>query len=418
MTEPAARRRVVVTGLGAVTPVGNDMPTTWRNLVAGKSGVTFNTRFDTTDFKRRIQAEVRDFNAEAFLDAKTLRYMDRNVQYGVISALEAVRDAGVTVSEDNQHRVGVVFGSGGGGLELLLTHYDVLREKGPRRITPFLMTNFISDAASGHIAIQIGATGPNYAPTSACATGANAVGDGLAAIKLHKADVMVVGGSEAVLLPLFQACFESMRVLAEEAEPPEASCKPFDLHRTGFIPGEGACTLVLEDLAHAQARGARIYAEVLGAGSSSDAYDMVASEEHGRGLLSAMRQALEEAAIDLRDVGYVNTHGTATQLNDRVETAAIKQIFGAHAHRMLVSSIKAATGHMMAASGALECAVVALALKEGVIPPTLNYETPDPACDLDCVPNQARRVALTAAISTSVGLGGHNAAVLMRRWDG
>ena len=411
-------RRVVVTGLGAVSPVGNDLPTTWDNLVAGVSGVAPITRYDASPFKVGVAAEVKEFDASKHIDAKTLKHMDRNVEYGVVSSLEAMSDAGLEITEDNRDRVGVIFGSGGGGLETAFRWYDVVKERGVRRVSPFAMPNFIADAASAHVAIQIGAAGPNYSPTSACATGTNAVGEGFATIKLGRAEAMIVGGSEAVLLPFLHACFEMMGVVAPETEPRNAGCRPFDLHRNGFVPGEGACTLILEELEHAQARGAEIYAEVIGFGSSNDAYDMVASDASGRGLINALRQAMDEACLPAGDVGYVNTHGTATQLNDRVETLAIKQVFGDHARNILVSSIKPATGHMMSASGALECAVTVLALHRGLIPPTLNYETPDPDCDLDCVPNTAREVNLTAALSTSVGLGGHNAAVLFHRWVG
>ena len=261
-------------------------------------------------------------------------------------------------------------------------------------------------------------TGPNYSPTSACASGANAVADGALYIKAGKADAMIVGGSDAVQQPIFHACFESMRVLAPAGDPPSKTMKPFDLNRAGFVPGEGGAALVIEDLEHAQARGARIYAEVVGAGSGNDGYDMAAPDPSARGLLNAMGQALDEAGIPSTDVGYVNTHGTATKLGDRVDVGAVKTIFGEHAPRMLVSSIKAATGHMMAASAALEVIVAAKALVTGIIPPTLNYETPDPECDLDCVPNSPREVDLRAAMSISVGLGGHNAAVLLRRWEG
>ena len=311
----------------------------------------------------------------------------------------------------------MIFGSGGGGMSTLLRWYEVLKSKGPRRISPFFMSNFIADAASGHIAIQSGVTGPNYSPTSACATGANAVTDGAMYIKAGKADAMIVGGSEAVEQPLFHACFESMRVLAPAADPPCGTVKPFDLNRAGFVPGEGGAALLVEELEHAQARGARIYAEVVGTGSGNDGHDMAAPDPNSRGLLNAMGQALDEADIPYSEVGYVNTHGTATKVGDKADVGAVKEVFGAHAARVLVSSIKAATGHMMAASGALEVIVAAMALHRGIIPPTLNYETPDPDCDLDCVPNVAREVDMRAAMSISVGLGGHNAAVLLRRWE-
>ncbi len=409
--------RVVVTGLGTVCPVGNDMPTAWSNLLAGKSAVDYITRFDASGFKVPVAAEVRDFDPAEHIDAKRLKHMDRHVQYAVVSALEALDDAELTVTDDNRHRVGVIYGSGGGGLETVLKWHDVLSEKGPRRLSPFFMSNMIVDAASGHIAIATGATGPNYSPSSACASGANAVADAAMQIRAGKADAVIAGGSEAVILPLFHGCFEAMRVLAQPAEPVSASCRPFDLHRTGFIPGEGGATVVLEELEHARARGARIYAEVVGSGSSNDAFDMAQPEGSGRGVINAMQQAVCEADIPREAVGYVNTHGTGTQLGDKIEVLAVKDVFGAHAPNMLLSSIKAATGHMMGASGALEVSVGVLALYEGVIPPTLNYETPDPDCDLDCVPNEARQVDLEAAMSISAGLGGHNAVVLLKRWS-
>ena len=411
-------RRVVVTGLGAVTPVGNDCHATWDNLVAGHSGVGPITRFDPAPFKTKIQAEVKDFDPKPLIPPKPLKHMDRNVQFGVAAAAEAMRDAGLVIDDANRDRVGVIVASGGGGVETLLHWEAVFRERGPRRISPFFMSNFIADAASGHIAIHTGATGPNFSPTSACAGGVNAVGDGFSQIRLGRADAMIVGGCEAVLMPVFHASFEAMGVLAPTTDPPAAACRPFDRDRNGFVPGEGGAILILEALDHARARGAEIYGEVVGSGSGNDATGMVASDPGGRGLVAALSQATREACIPLTDVGYVNTHGTGTQLNDRIETIVIKRRFGEHAYRLLVSSIKPATGHMMSASGALECLVCVLALQRGVIPPTLNYRTPDPECDLDCVPNEARAVHLRAALCTAVGLGGHNAAVLFRRWDG
>ncbi len=409
-------RRVVITGLGAICPVGGDMPSTWRNLLDGQTGVDYITRFDTTGFKIPVAAEIRDFDPTERIDAKRLKHMDRNVQYAVVSAEEAVADAGLEITDDNRHRIGVIFGSGGGGLETVAKWHDILAAKGPRRLSPFFMSNMIVDAASGHIAIATGATGPNYSPSSACASGANAVADAALHIRAGKADAIIAGGSEAVILPLFHGCFEAMRVLATPTEPVSGSCRPFDLNRTGFIPGEGGAALLVEDLEHARARGARIYAEVMGTGSGNDAYDMAQPEPDGRGVVNAMEQAVCEAGLPREAIGYVNTHGTATQLGDRIDVIAVKTVFGSHASEMLVSSIKAATGHMMGASGALEISVCALALSEGVIPPTLNFETPDPECDLDCVPNEARTVDLEAAMSISVGLGGHNAAVLLKRW--
>ena len=412
-------RRVVITGLGAVTPVGNDMPSTWDALISGESGVGRIERFDpdAAGLKVPLAAEVRNFDPEQVLpDAKTLRHMDRNVQYGLAAALEALRDSALEITEDNRDRVGVIFGSGGGGMELVIHWENVLNDRGPRRVSPFAMPNLIADAASGHISIASGAAGPNYSPTSACATGANAVADGMLHVGAGRADALLVGGSEAIILPLFHACFERMGVLATPAEPLTASCRPYDLDRNGFVPGEGAAALMLEELEHARDRGAHIYAEVVGGGSANDAHDMAQPDGDGLGLIVAVEQALNESQIDLSDVGYISTHGTGTKLGDQVETTAIKQLFGAHAYDLAISSIKPATGHMMGASGALEVAVCALTVDRGIIPPTLNYETPDPDCDLDCVPNQARHVDVEAALSVSVGLGGHNAAVLLKRY--
>ena len=413
-------RRVVITGVGAVTPVGNDMPTTWRNLIAGQSGVGRIERFDPDHWGVRtpVAAEVRDWDPEPLLpDAKALRHMDLNTQYGMVAGLEALSDSGLEINEDNQHRVGIIFGSGGGGMELVTRWQDTLVNRGARRVSPFAMPNLIADAASGHLSIATGATGPNYSPTSACATGANAVADGLLHIKAGRADALLVGGSEAIILPLFHICFERMGVLATPAEPLTASCAPYDLHRNGFVPGEGAAAMMIEDLDHALDRGAPIYAEVIGGGSANDAHDIAQPESHGRGLMVSVQQAMEESEIDPAAVGYVSTHGTATRLGDQVEVTAIKRMFGSHADDLAISSIKPATGHMMGASGALEVIVSAMVLKEGLAPPTLNYETPDPELDIDVIPNEARELNTEAALSFSVGLGGHNAAVLLKRFD-
>ncbi len=410
----------MITGVGAVTPVGNDMPSTWRNLLDGQSGVGRIERFNPDEWgvKTPIAAEVRDFDPESVLsDAKALRHMDLNTQYGMSAGLEALNDSGLEITDDNQHRVGIIFGSGGGGMELVTRWQDTLVNRGARRVSPFAMPNLIADAASGHLSIATGATGPNYSPTSACATGANAVADGLLHIRAGRADALLVGGSEAIILPLFHICFERMGVLATPAEPFAASCAPYDLHRNGFVPGEGAAALMIEDLDHALERGAPIYAEVVGGGSANDSHDIAQPEPHGRGLMVSVQQALDEAQIDPNTIGYVSTHGTATKLGDQVEVTALKRMFGAHAHDLSLSSIKPATGHMMGASGALEVIVSAMALKDGVAPPTLNYETPDPELDLDVIPNEARELDCEAALSFSVGLGGHNAAVLLKRFD-
>ena len=412
-------RRTVITGLGAVTPVGSTVPDAWDALIGGESGVARLERFDPEEAGIRVPlaAEVRGFDPDSALpNDKALRHADRNVQYGLASSLEALTDSGLEITEDNRDRVGVIFGSGGGGMELVIHWEQVLQARGPRRVSPFAMPNLIADAASGHISIATGAAGPNYSPTSACATGANAVADGMLHIGAGRADALIVGGSEAIILPLFHACFERMGVLAAPDEPLAASCRPYDLHRNGFVPGEGAAALVIEELEHARARGAHIYAEVIGGGSANDAHDMAQPDGDGLGLIVSVEQALNQSGINPAEVGYISTHGTATKLGDQVETTAIKRLFGGHADDLAISSIKPATGHMMGASGALEVIVCALALDRGVAPPTLNYETPDPDCDLDCIPNEARELDLEAALSVSVGLGGHNAAVLLKRY--
>ncbi len=416
----SSNRRVVITGVGAVTPVGHDMPTTWRNLVDGQSGVDRIQRFDPDHWgvKVPLAAEVKDWDPEPLLpDAKALRHMDLNTQYGMVAGLEALNDSGLEVTEDNHHRIGIIFGSGGGGMELVTRWQDTLVGRGARRVSPFAMPNLIADAASGHLSIATGATGPNYSPTSACATGANAVADGMLHIRSGRADALLVGGSEAIILPLFHICFERMGVLATPVEPLSASCAPYDLHRNGFVPGEGAAAMMIEDLDHALARRAPIYAEVVGGGSANDAHDIAQPEPHGRGLMVSVHQALDEAQIDPSCIGYVSTHGTATKLGDQVEVTALKRMFGAHADDLALSSIKPATGHMMGASGALEVIVSAMVLKDGVAPPTLNYQTPDPELDLDVIPNEARELSIDAALSFSVGLGGHNAAVLLKRFE-
>jgi 3-oxoacyl-[acyl-carrier-protein] synthase II len=404
--------------MGAVTPVGNDLSATWDGLVAGRSGIGPVTHFDASEFRTPLSAEVKKFKAADKIEAKPLKHMDLNVQYAVVAAQEAMADSGLAITSASRDRAGVIIGSGGGGTSTVLHWYDVLNAKGPRRVSPFFMSNFIADAASGHVAISLGIRGPNFATTSACASGTNAIADGAMQIRLDKADVMVVGGSEAVLQPLFHACFEAMRVMAPPGDPPSATMKPFDKDRAGFVPGEGAAIMVIEELEQARSRGARIYAELIGSGSGNDGYDMAAPDPDGRGLRNSMEQSLRETDIDREQIGYINLHGTATPIGDKVEVAVVREVFGENAENVLISSIKAATGHMMAASGALEAMVAVLALSHGVIPPTLNFTTPDLDCDLDCVPNSARQVELSAAMSVSVGLGGHNAAVLFKRWNG
>lgn len=410
--------RVVVTGLGAVTPVGNTMRETWEALVAGRSGIARITAFDPSALSVQIAGEVKNFHPEELLDIKELRHMDRNVQFAVAAALEAVADAGLDMGAEDPEQVGVIFGSGAGGVGTILAQQKILEERGPRRVSPFFIANMLPDSASGHIAIVLGAQGPNMAVVSACATGGGAVGEAFETIRRGDARVIVSGGTEAGILPLFVAGFINMRGLASDNEHPEKACKPFDLRRDGFILSEGAAALILEDLEHAQARGARIYAEVVGYGSGNDAFHMAAPAEGGAGPARTMRMALRKAGLAPEQVDYINAHGTGTQLNDKYETAAIKSVFGEHAYRLAISSNKSMVGHMMGAAGALEAAATVLTIYYGIIPPTINLEVPDPECDLDYVPNVARRADVRVALSNGIGLGGHNSTVAFRRFDG
>jgi 3-oxoacyl-[acyl-carrier-protein] synthase II len=396
--------------------VGNDVASTWESLRAGRSGVGHITLFETSRFDIDIAAEVKNFVPDA-LAPKEARRMDRYARFGAVAALEALQHAGVSLEGPLGPRAGVVFGAGSGGYILLEEQARVLRESGPRRVSPFFLTNILPDAVSGHIAILTGAMGPNMAVVAACATGTAAIGEAAEIIRRGDADVMIAGGAEAPISETLYGAFYAMRAIATAEDAAEA-CRPFDARRNGFVVAEGAGAMVLESLEHARARGARILAELAGYGCSNDAFDMVASEESGRGPTLSMEMAFRKAAVAPEAVGYINAHGTGTPLNDKVETTAIKHVFGEHAKRVAVSSTKSMTGHMMGAAGALEAVVTVLALRDQVLPPTINYAVPDPGCDLDYVPNHARKVSgLEYALSTSVGLGGHNAALLFRRWS-
>jgi 3-oxoacyl-[acyl-carrier-protein] synthase II len=408
--------RVVVSGLGAVTPLGNDVPSTWQALTAGCSGIASITRFDTSPFEGAIAGEVRDFQPETALPARDIRHMDRYTQYGAVAALEAVRDAGLDAALPLGPSAGVVFGAGSGGYGLIDEQLDVIARKGPRRVSPFFLGHVLPDAVSGQIAILTGAMGPNMAVVSACATGAGAIGEAYEIIRRGDADVMIAGGAEAPLTPLLYAAFSSLRAIATPGDDPASACKPFDLRRDGFVVAEGAGAVILERLEHAEARGAQPYVELIGYGCSNDAFDMFASEETGRGPILAIEMALRKAAIDPALIGYVNAHGTGTPMNDRVETLALKHVFGKHAYNLAVSSTKSMTGHLMGAAGAVEAIFSVLALRHQLLPPTMHYAQPDPDCDLDYVPNAARPApGLEAALSNSIGLGGHNAALIFRR---
>ncbi len=407
-------RRVVVTGLGAVCPVGNSMPEAWDALVQGRSGIGPITLFDPTPFAVRIAGEVKGFSISGRVDAKQARHMDRHVQLAVVAAQEAVADAGLAVTAENRDRVGVMIGSAAGGVQTLLDAQKTLDTRGPDRVNPFFLPNFLADAATGHVAILTGAAGPNMATVSACATGGHALGEAMHTIRRGDADVMIAGGADTVVMPITLAGFINMKGLAADNERPERASRPFDRDRGGFVISEAAAILILEELAHARARDAHIYAELVGYGATDDAYHMFAQAEDGEGAARAMSRALASAGLGPAGIDYINAHGTGTPLNDRVETAAIKRVFGEHAYRLAVSSTKSMTGHMMGASGALEGAICALVIRHGVIPPTINLETPDPDCDLDYVPHEARQARVGAALSNSIGLGGHNATIILQ----
>lgn len=407
-------RRVVVTGVGAVTAVGHSAEETWQAMLAGRSGIGPITLFDAEPYPVRIQAEVKDFSLGDRVDAKQQRYLNRGVTFGLSAALEALKDSGLRIGDENAEMVGVIFSAGGGGTEMVIEHQQVLDTKGPRRITPFLVANFIPDAASGHIAIATGARGPNMAIVSACATGGGTIGEAFETIRRGDADAVITGSSEAVLLPIYHATWCSMRALAGDNEHPQQALKPFDLNRDGFIAGEGGAAMILEEYEGAKARGARIYCEVIGYGSSNDAYDMIALHETGRGLKRAVNAAVRKAGIEAATIDYINPHGSGTPLNDRVETAVIKEVMGEAAYRTTISSVKPITGHCMGASGSVEALACVLAIRDQKVPPTINYTTPDPECDLDYVPNRARATRVATAMTTSVGLGGHNSCVIFR----
>jgi 3-oxoacyl-[acyl-carrier-protein] synthase II len=404
----------VITGLGAVTPVGNDVRSTWRAAVAGESGIDFIRAFDPGEVPVRIAAEVKDFDPAGLASPKELRRLDRNVVLALAAGNEAIGDAGFDgVYEPD--RIGIVLGSAIGGLIGIMEQGEVFRERGPDRVSPNFIQNVLVDAASGQLAISLGLKGINYAPVSACATGSDALGQAAEVVRRGDADAVLAGGTEACIHPLILAGFTAMRgLVAEDEDPPRAS-RPFDASRAGFVMGEGACVLVVESLEAARARGATVYAEVLGYGNSNDAHHMAQPDPEADGVAAMMRRALERAGVEPKRVGYINAHGTSTPLGDAAETRAIKQVFGDDAYALAVSSTKSVMGHCFGAAGAIEAMMCVLALHDGVLPPTINYRMPDPECDLDYVPNEARKAEVDVALSNAMGLGGHNACVLLGR---
>lgn len=411
-------RRVVVTGTGLVTPLGTGVAKAWRNLCNGVSGIDRITRFDASDFAVQIAAEVKDFVTEDHFDKKTAKHLDLFVQYALVASRMALAESGVQVSEENCGRIGVITGCGMGGLPTITEQHELVLSKGYRRLTPFFIPTVIPNMPSGHISMDIGSKGPNLTLTTACAAGTHAVGEAYRHIKYGMSDVMITGGTEAVICPLGVSGFSAMKALSKRNDSPAEASRPFDEERDGFIMSEGSGILILEELEHARGRGANIIAEVVGYGLSSDAYHIAAPPEDGEGAARCMTFALQDAGLAPERIDYINAHGTSTPLNDRCETAAIKTVFGEHAYRLAISSTKSMVGHMLGAAGGIEAVFAALSIRDQVAPPTVNLQRPSPECDLDYVPNTAREMKIEVAMSNSFGFGGTNGVVVLRRFDG
>lgn len=411
------KRRVVVTGIGLVTPLGTGKDKTWANIVNGKSGVGSVTRFDASGFASQVAAEVTDYVPLDHFDKKSAKHLELFVQYGIVAARFALEDSGFVISDENCNRVGVITGCGIGGLPIIEKNYDTFLSRGGKRISPFFIPMAIPNMPSGHISMQIGAKGPNLSLSTACAAGTHAVGEAFKSIIYGTTDMVVTGGTESVICPLGIGGFGSMKALSTRNDAPEKASRPFEQDRDGFVIAEGAGMLVVEELEHALARGADIYAEIVGAGASSDAYHIAAPPEDGNGAVRCMQMALTDAGLEPSDIDYINAHGTSTPLNDRCETTAIKTVFGKHAAKLAISSTKSMTGHALGAAGGLEAAFTALSIKDQIAPPTINLDTPSLECDLDYVPHQARKMEIKAALSNSFGFGGTNGVVVMKRFD-
>lgn len=410
------KRRVVITGLGVISPCGHGKENFWKGITSGKSAVGHVTRFDAKDMSCHIAAEVKDFEPGDYMDKKEAKRMDRFAQYAVASANMALKDSGLSMNKEDPNRIGVWIGSGIGGVETFEQQFKIYQEKGAARVSPFFVPMLISNMAAGQVSIALKAKGPCGGVVTACATGTNAVGDAFNLVRYGKSDVVFAGGSEASITPLAMAGFASAKAMSTLNDNPEKASRPFDLHRDGFVMGEGAGVLVLEELKHAIDRGAHIYGEIIGYGSTSDAFHIVQPAPGGEGGARAMAEAIVDAGIAPHEVGYINAHGTSTPFNDKFETEAIKSVFKDYAKRLAVSSTKSSTGHMMGAAGAVELISVALALEKQILPPTINYETCDPECDLDYVPNEPRHCKVEVAMSNSLGFGGHNATVVVKKY--
>ena len=406
-------RRVVVTGMGAVTPLGKDLAAFWDSLTHGRSGIARITRLDPEGYESQIAGEVKDFDPREHMDHKDVRRTDRFTQFAIAAAKEAVADAKLDLVTDRD-RIGAAIATGVGGLETLVDQVMVMRTKGPNRLSPFLVPMLMANAGSAQVGMQLGVRGPNLTHVSACASSAHAIGESGAIIERDQADVMIVGGAEAAVLPLSIGAFCSMHAMSRRNDDPARASRPFDKDRDGFVLSEGAGVVILEELEHARARGAKIYGELIGYGATADAYHITSPSPEGEGNARAMRMALKQAGIKPTEIQYINAHGTSTQYNDREETRAIKHVFGEHAYKLVVSSTKSMTGHLLGAAGAVEAIACLKAMEQGCIPPTINYQTPDPDCDLDYCPNQARPMKLRVALSNSMGFGGHNASIIFR----
>lgn len=411
-----ANRRVVITGIGAVTPLGNNIETTWEAVKAGKSGVGPLTRLDADLYPAKVAAEIKDFSIEDYIERKEARKMDRFTHYALAASIMAMKDSGLELDEESALRTGVWIGSGIGGMETIENQMDVLNDRGVRRISPFFVPMIIPDMASGQVSIHFGAKGINSCSVTACASGTNSIGDAFKVIQRGDADAMITGGAEAPITRLSVAGFTANTALTTNPDVATAS-RPFDKNRDGFVIGEGAGIVILEEYEQAVARGAKIYAELVGYGSTGDAHHITAPAPGGEGAARAMEQALADGSVEKAEIGYINAHGTSTMYNDLFETMAVKTVFGEHAYKLGMSSTKSMTGHLLGAAGGIEAIFTALALKEGIMPPTMNYETPDEECDLDYVPNEARQADLTYAMSNSLGFGGHNASLVFKKFE-
>lgn len=410
--------RVVITGLGVITPVGNDIPTFWQALKEGKSGVGKITSFDATAFDSRIAGEVKGFDPALYpISAKDIRRLEKFVQYSIAASTQAISESGLNLDKENRDRIGVLIGSGIGGLYTIQQQTIIYLEKGPSRLSPFLIPMLIVNEASGHVAITFGLKGPNSCVATACASGSHAIGDAFRILCYGDADVMLAGGTESCIVPTGVGGFCALKALSTRNDEPHKASRPFDRERDGFVMAEGCGVVVMETLEHAKKRNAHIIAEIIGYGMSCDAYHMTAPDPEGDGAMRAMKLALKDAKLNPEDIDYINAHGTSTKLNDKIETLSIKRAFGQHAKKVMVSSTKSMTGHLLGAAGGVEFAACCLAIRDGVIPPTINYEYPDPECDLDYVPNTARKKQVNICMSNSLGFGGHNATLVVRRFE-